>query len=81
VALPSSPSRNKKEVSDMKKKVEKVLLYIQLILSGLLLFFLILSDFGIIFPSENHSARVLLHFSAMILLTSSLIQLYIKKEK
>ena len=64
----------------MKKKIERVALYVQLVLSSILLFFLILSDFGFIFPSTNVFARVLLHFTVIILIVSSIIQLHLKKE-
>ena len=61
-------------------KKEKGAVCVLLVLSILFLLLLILSDFGIIFPSEHTSARVLLHFSAIFLIISSVIQLYRKKE-
>lgn len=39
------------------------------------LLLLVLSDFGLVFPTENIFARVLLHFSAIFLMISSGIQL------
>lgn len=65
----------------MKKKVEIVSFYILLVLSSIFLFFLILSDFGLIFPSDNIFARVMQHLTAIILIISSAIQLYNKKGK
>ena len=65
----------------MKKKIENVALCVQLVLSSVLLFLLVLSDFGLIFPSTNVFARVLLHFTMIILVISSIIQLHLKKEK
>lgn len=65
----------------MKKKVEKVALYVLLVLSSIFLLLLILSDFGLVFPSDNTFARVLQHLTAIILIISSAIQLYIKKGK
>ena len=65
-------------------KVEKVVIYIQLVISSLFLFVLILSDFGLIFPNairSNVFARVIIHFSAVFLIASSIIQLSIKKRK
>lgn len=55
----------------MKKKIEIVALYIQLALASIFLFLLILSDFGLIFPSTNIFARVLLHLTAIILIMRS----------
>ncbi len=65
----------------MKKKIEKTALYIQFVFSSILLFLLILSDFGLIFPSINVFSRVLLHITMVILIISSIIQLHLKKEK
>lgn len=63
----------------MKKKFEKAALYIQLALFSILLCLLILSDFGLILPSENTVARGLLHCAAALGIISSLIQLHRKK--
>lgn len=56
----------------------KVINEIVLIGSCLLLLLLILSDFGLIFPSENTFARVLLHLSSLLLIISSGFQLRTK---
>jgi uncharacterized membrane protein len=65
----------------MKKKVEIVSLYTLLVLSSIFLFLLILSDFGLIFPSDNTFARVMQHLTAIILIIFSAVQLYSKKGK
>ena len=65
----------------MKKKVEIVFLYILLVLSSIFLFLLILSDFGLIFPSDNTFARVTQHLTAIILIIFSAVQLHSKKRK
>ena len=65
-------------------KLEKVVIYIQLVVSSLFLFVLILSDFGLVFPNAmrtNVFARVIIHFSVIFLIASSVIQLSIKKRK
>lgn len=64
----------------MKSKIIKIALYIQLILSVILLLLLILSDFGLILPSDNYFARTLLHFSTILLIFSAAIQLRTRKE-
>ena len=54
-------------------------LRLQLILSLVLLLCILLSDFGILFPSSNKTARILVHISAVILVASTVIQLRSKK--
>ena len=54
-------------------------LRLQLILSIVLLLCILLSDFGILFPSSNKTARILLHISAIILVVSTVIQLRSKE--
>ena len=54
-------------------------LRLQLILSLVLLLCILLSDFGILFPSSNKAARILVHISAVILVASTVIQLRSKK--
>ena len=54
-------------------------LRLQLILSIVLLLCILLSDFGILFPSSNKTARIFLHISAIILVASTAIQLHSKK--
>lgn len=63
----------------MKNKIEKIALYVQLILSVILLLLLILSDFGLILPSDNTFARTLLHFTTILLIFSAAIRLKLKK--
>lgn len=46
-----------------------------LIAECVLLLLLVLSDFGLILPSENTFARVLLHFSVLFLIISTSLQL------
>ena len=70
-----------KECEYMKKKVETVSLCILLVLSSIFLFLLILSDFGLIFPSNNAFARVIQHLTAIILILFSAVQLCRKKGK
>lgn len=55
--------------------MKRIYPYIQLILSIAFVFLLILSDFGVAFPTENTDMRILLHCSAILLLLSSVIQL------
>ena len=64
----------------MKKKTEIISLYILLVLSSIFLFLLILSDFGLIFSSDNTFAKVMQHLTAIILIISSAIQIYGKKK-
>ena len=64
----------------MKKKTEIISLYILLVLSSIFLFLLILSDFGLIFPSDNTFAKVMQHLTAIILIISSAVQIYGKKK-
>jgi len=63
----------------MKKIMKKVAPYTQLILSCLFLFLLILSDFGIVFPTTNVPSQVMTHFAAIFLIISSIIQLHQKR--
>ncbi len=63
----------------MKKKVEIVFLYILLVLSSIFLFLLILSDFGLFFPSDNTFARVMQYLTTIILIIFSVVQLHSKK--
>lgn len=64
----------------MKKKAETIFLYVLLVLSSIFLFLLILSDFGLFFPSDNIFVRVMQHLTAIILIISSAIHLYGKKK-
>lgn len=54
----------------------RLYLYIQLIFVCILLFLLVLSDFGLIFVSENITARILLHISLLIDLVATLVFLH-----
>ena len=55
--------------------MKRIYPYIQLILSIAFLLLLLLSDFGLAFPTENTALRVVLHGSAVLLILSSVIQL------
>lgn len=55
--------------------MSRIFPYIQLILSIAFLLLLILSDFGLVFPTENTDNRVLLHCAAILFIISSAIQL------
>lgn len=54
----------------------RLYLYIQLIFVCILLFLLVISDFGLIFVSENITARILLHISLLIDLVATLVFLH-----
>lgn len=56
----------------MKKKLEKAFDWILFILSCGLLVLLILSDFGLIYPSDNVFDRTCLHISAILLIITSI---------
>lgn len=54
--------------------------YILLGLGAAFLVLLILSDFGVLFPSENLNARIMLHLAAVFVLISSVIMI-VKQRK
>ncbi len=64
----------------MREKLEKAFDWILLILSCGLLMLLILSDFGLINPSDDVFARTGLHISAILLIISSVGRLKAKRK-
>lgn len=63
----------------MKEKLSKIFDWILLVLSCGFLVLLILSDFGLVNPSDNLFARTLLHISTILLIISSARRLKVKK--
>lgn len=55
--------------------------YIQLIIVCILLFLLVLSDFGLIFVTENITARLFVHISLLLDLAVTLVLLHNHKDK
>lgn len=62
----------------MKEKLSKIFDWILLVLSCGFLVLLILSDFGLVNPSDNLFARTLLHISTILLIISSARRLKVK---
>ncbi len=59
----------------VKRRLEKITFSLLLVLSVFFLILLILSDFGLIFPSTNTEARLFQHLTALILIGCSVVQL------
>ena len=59
----------------MKRRLAKITFSILLVLSVLFLILLILSDFGLIFPTTNTDARLFQHLTALILIGCSVVEL------